>query len=194
MKSLNVYLNRTLEKNYKGDMVLAKKFLEIIDSRLYEFLIKNANIMPMRFVKYIALFYTDARVRKIYLKRLGVKMGQNTYANIGFRIVSNDYKMRVIIGDNVSIAPNVVLIACSSANNGKKINEIAYVKKHLWKEGKIVIENDVWIGANVTILPGVRVGECAVVGAGSVVTKDVEPYAIVAGNPARVLQRLKERE
>ncbi len=194
MKSLNVYLNRTLEKNYKGDMVLAKKVLEIIDSRLYEFLIKNANIMPMRFVKYIALFYTDARVRKIYLKRLGVKMGQNTYANMGFRIVSNDYKTRVIIGDNVSIAPNVVLIACSSANNGKKINEIAYVKNHLWKEGKIVIENDVWIGANVTILPGVRVGECAVVGAGSVVTKDVEPYAIVAGNPARVLQRLKERE
>lgn len=50
---------------------------------------------------------------------------------------------------------------------------------------KVVIEDDVWIGARVTILKGVVVGEGAVVGAGSVVTRDVAPYTVVAGNPAR---------
>lgn len=118
-------------------------------------------------------------------------MGKNTYANLGFRILSDDYKTRVIIGDNVSIAHNVVLITCSSANNGKKINEIAYVKEHLCKKDKIVIDNDVWIGANVTILPGIHIGECAIIGAGSVVTKNVEKYTIVAGNPAKLLRKLE---
>lgn len=170
--------------------VILKKF----DDGLHHFLMKNINIMPMRFVKFIAFFYTDARVRKMYLKKLGVQMGKNTYGNLGFRLVSDDYKTRVIIGDNVSIAPNVVMIVCSSANNGNKINEIPYVKEHLWKESKIIIANDVWIGANVTILPGVHVGECSVIGAGSVVTKNVEPYTIVAGNPARILRRLDQNK
>lgn len=181
-----------MRKCCKGDINLNKKRLMKLDDRIYHFLLKNRNIMPMRFVKYVAYFYTDARVRKVYLRKLGVRMGENTYGNLGFRIVSDDYKTRVIIGDNVSIAPNVVLITCSSANNGKKINKIKYVKEHLWKEDKIIIENDVWIGANVTILPGVHVGECAVIGAGSVVTKDVAPYTVVAGNPARILRKLDE--
>lgn len=165
-----------------------------LDDALYHFLLKNVNIMPMRIVKFVAFFYTDARVRKVYLGKLGVKMGENTYGNLGFRIVSDDYKTRVIIGNNVSIAPNVVLITCSSANNGKKINEIPYVKEHLWKESKIVIEDDVWIGANVTILPGVHVGTCSVIGAGSIVTKNVDAHTIVAGNPAKILRRIDETE
>jgi len=52
----------------------------------------------------------------------------------------------------------------------------------------IVVEDDVWFGAGVIVLPGVRVGQGAVVGAGSVVTKDVPPYACVAGSPARILR------
>jgi acetyltransferase-like isoleucine patch superfamily enzyme len=54
----------------------------------------------------------------------------------------------------------------------------------------IVIENDAWIGTKATILKGVTVGEGAVVGACSVVTRDVEPFTVVAGNPARVVKRL----
>lgn len=55
----------------------------------------------------------------------------------------------------------------------------------------VVIGDDVWIGGRVTILPGVRIGSGAVIGAGSVVTKDVESYRIVAGNPAREIGRRK---
>lgn len=171
---------------------IKKHIFSFLDKRLYQFLDKNVDIMPKRFVKLIAYHYTDARVRKKYLSILGVEMGKNTFTNLGFRIVSDDYKKRIFIGDNVSIAPGVTMIVMSSANNGILINQFPYVRDRLTKQGDIVIGNDVWIGANVTILPGIHIGTCSVIGAGSIVTKDVEPYTIVAGNPIKVLRKLNE--
>jgi virginiamycin A acetyltransferase len=74
----------------------------------------------------------------------------------------------------------------------KKVNksEISSIRN----KGDIVIGNDVWIGANVTILPGVTIGDGAVVGAGSIVTRDVQPYTIVAGNPARLIRNRFDKE
>ncbi|MCZ8192279.1 MAG: DapH/DapD/GlmU-related protein, partial [Microcystis sp. LE19-338.1B] len=54
----------------------------------------------------------------------------------------------------------------------------------------VVIEDHVWIGFNVGILKGVTIGKGAIIGAGSVVTKDVEPFTVVAGNPAKIIKRL----
>jgi acetyltransferase-like isoleucine patch superfamily enzyme len=54
----------------------------------------------------------------------------------------------------------------------------------------VIIEDRVWIGSKVVILPGVRIGSRAVIGAGSIVTKDVPPRCVAAGNPARVIRRL----
>jgi virginiamycin A acetyltransferase len=56
-------------------------------------------------------------------------------------------------------------------------------------KGDTVVGNDVWIGQNATILPGVHIGDGAIIGANSVVGSDVDPYTIVAGNPARVLRK-----
>ena len=56
-------------------------------------------------------------------------------------------------------------------------------------KGDTVVGNDVWIGQNATILPGVRLGDGAIIGANSTVGSDVEPYTIVAGNPARVIRK-----
>jgi acetyltransferase-like isoleucine patch superfamily enzyme len=61
-------------------------------------------------------------------------------------------------------------------------------------KGNVNIGNDVWIGKNALILSGVTIGDGAVIGAGSVVTKDVEPYAIVAGNPARLIRKRFDQE
>ena len=57
------------------------------------------------------------------------------------------------------------------------------------EKGNTIIGNDVWIGDNVIVLPNVNIGTGAVLGGGSVVTKDVEPYTIVAGNPAREIKK-----
>ncbi len=163
------------------------------DDYIYNFLKEHVEIMPMRFVKIVAFYYTDARVRKLYLERLGVAMGENTFANLGFRIVSDDYEQHVRIGKNVSIAPNVTLVVSSSANNGDIINTCHYVTDCLTKTADIVIDDDAWIGANVTILPGISIGTCAVIGAGSVVTRDVAPYTVVAGVPARPIRTLEKK-
>ncbi len=57
--------------------------------------------------------------------------------------------------------------------------------------GPVEIGNDVWIGSRVIILPGLKIGEGSIIGAGSVVTKDVMPYSIVAGNPAKLIKMRK---
>ena len=61
------------------------------------------------------------------------------------------------------------------------------------QEKPVVIGNDVWIGTRAIILPGVRIGDGAIIGAGSIVTHDVDPYAIVAGNPAKTI-RFRNRQ
>ena len=91
----------------------------------------------------------------------------------------------VIIEDRVSISPRVTLVTASSPN----FSRIRPYVKVL--NGKIIIEKDAWIGAGAIILPNVTIGEGAVVGAGAVVTKDVLPYTVVAGVPARTIKKLK---
>ncbi len=168
------------------------KMLARLDETLYNFLAENAAIMPKRFVKLLANFYPDARIRKIYFRKLGVVMGENTYANLGMRIAINEVseEPKIIIGNNVSIAPNVTFVAESCANNGQEINTIDYVKDKLTVYGKIVVEDEVWIGASATILPNVTIGRCSIIGAGSVVIHDVEPYSVYAGVPARKIRDL----
>ena len=87
------------------------------------------------------------------------------------------------IGDKVRIGLRVNIIT----NNHVFMDH----KRPIMEQGStcapVIIENDVWIGVNVTVLPGVTVGEGSVIGAGAVVTKDVNPYTVVAGVPARKL-------
>ena len=168
--------------------------LEKWDQLLYDFLTRTVSIMPMRFVKLIAHYYTDARVRKLYWARLGITMGEGTFANLGLQLASADCEPRVQIGNHVSLAPNILFIVNASANNGVEINTLAYVQEHLTRTENIVVEDEAWIGANVTVMPGVRIGRCAVIGAGSVVTQSVSPYTVWAGAPARCIRNLKTGE
>lgn len=172
---------------------LRKYILEKIDKKIFCFLKKNYSIMPKRFCKWIAYFYTDARIRKLYWKRLNVFMGKGTYSNIGMIAVFNGNDTKVHIGNNVSIAPYVMFITESDPNNGKEILELEYLN-NLRVKGDIIVEDDVWIGANVTILPGVHIGKCSVIGAGSVVTKDVDSYGIYVGVPARKIRDIRDEK
>ena len=90
----------------------------------------------------------------------------------------------IYIGNYCAISQHVTIV---SSNHCIKKDE--KILRQSWKyNSNIVIDDDVWIGANSVILPGVHINKGAVVGAGSIVTKDVPEYAIVCGNPAKVLK------
>ena len=95
---------------------------------------------------------------------------------------------RVIIGAHTAIGPGTVIRA---ANHCFARTDLPIMRQG-HTPGQIVIETDVWIGANCVITPDVRIGRGAVVGAGAVVTRDVEPFDIVGGVPARVIGRRGE--
>ena len=90
----------------------------------------------------------------------------------------------IIIGDNALIGPKVVL---ATLNHGFLPEE----RSTLYPKS-IVIGNNVWIGANATVLPGVTIGDNAIVAAGAVVTKDVAPNSIVGGVPAKFIKSILE--
>lgn len=109
-----------------------------------------------------------------------LKIGSNISMNINV-VINADVGGQIEIGNRTLIGPNVVLRAKN--HNYKDKNEAIRFQGH--KGGRIVIGEDVWLGANVIVLPGVTVGIGAVVAAGAVVTKDVKSYDLVAGVPAK---------
>lgn len=108
---------------------------------------------------------------------------------------------KLIIGKFCAIAKGVEFIMNGANHRMDSVTTYPFfIMGHGWEKstpkneelplkGDTVIGNDVWIGQNVTILPGVHVGDGAIIGANSVVSKDVPPYAVVGGNPIRVIRK-----
>ena len=136
-------------------------------------------------------------VKPIYMECISV--GKYTYGRIDAQISSNLYKL--VIGDFCSIADNVKFIlgsdhrytCLSSFPFNTRIVKDMNILDAIGK-GNIIIDDDVWIGYGATIMSGVHIGQGAVVAAGAVVTKDVPPYAIVGGVPAKVIKYRFEPE
>lgn len=99
--------------------------------------------------------------------------------------ISNVLIGPVTIGNDVILAQNVVL----SGLNHSYEDISTPIRRQKVKTSEIVIEDEAWIGANVVITAGVRIGKHSVVAAGSVVNKDVPPYSIAVGNPAKVVKQ-----
>lgn len=96
----------------------------------------------------------------------------------------------VTIGNDCMIGPHVVII--SGTHNFKDVQ--TPIRKQGSSKKMIVIEDNVWLAANVNVMPGVRIGEGSVIGAGAVVTKDIPPYSIAVGVPARIIKSRKDYE
>ncbi len=112
-------------------------------------------------------------------------VGKQFYANFNLTLVDDT---DIYIGDNVMIAPNVV-IATGAHPICPELREKVY-QYNL----PVSIGNRVWIGAGALIMPGVTIGDDTVIGAGSVVTKDIPSGVVAVGNPCRVLREIGERD
>ena len=112
-------------------------------------------------------------------------IGKNVYINFNFGMVDDG---DIFIDDDVMIGPNVTLISGTHPNDPD-------ARHALWQyTAPIHIERNAWIGAGATILPGVTIGENAIIGAHSLVNKDIPANAIAVGNPCKVLRFLSEED
>lgn len=114
-----------------------------------------------------------------------IEIGENFFSNYNLTILDGG---KVRIGDNVQIAPNVSIYTAGHPLHPQARNtgyEYAF---------PVTIGNNVWIGGSVTILPGVTIGDNAVIGAGSVVSRDIPPNAVAVGNPCRVVRTITDAD
>lgn len=112
-----------------------------------------------------------------------ITLGNGTYINFNCNFVDDG---KIIIGEKVMFGP-AVTIATVGHPIKPDMREYMYT-------APVQIQDNVWIGGNVTICPGVTIGENSVIGAGSVVTHDIPANCIAAGNPARVIRQIDERD
>lgn len=112
-----------------------------------------------------------------------IEVGENFFANYNCTIID---VAKVKIGDNCQLAPNVAIYTAGHPVHPDSRNS-------LYEYGiGVTIGDNVWIGGNTVILPGVHIGSNTVIGAGSVVTKDIPDWVIAAGNPCKVIREITE--
>lgn len=121
-----------------------------------------------------------------------VTVGNHTYGNLIIRSWDGAHE-RLQIGSFCSIADNVTFLMGGEHDYSRFMSfpYDAFFVSHqadVQAKGPLIVRDDVWIGANATIVSGVTIGQGAVIAAGSIVTQDVPPYAIVGGNPAQVIK------
>lgn len=162
-----------------------------IKGKLY---LVTINQIPCRHKSFLNYF------KRIYLKMVLENMGDNVNVRPQIKFVNGSNISlgnnsgigeksfiqdigKVTIGNDVLMGPEVMIF--TSNHNTLRTDLIRNQKLNI---KDVVIEDDVWIGARVIILPGVKVAKGTVIGAGSIVTKDTEEYTIIGGNPARKIK------
>ena len=149
----------------------------------------NSKLFPWG--RYLRVFFAKGFIscgQRVNIERgarFSRKVTLGDYSGIG---INAQIGGRVIIGKYVLMGPDVLIL---HRNHGFERLDIPMFFQDYSDEKTNIIEDDVWIGARVIIMPGVKLGKGSVIGAGSVVTKDVEPFAIVAGNPAQFIRSRK---
>ncbi|MFC7365197.1 MULTISPECIES: acyltransferase [Bhargavaea] len=171
--------------------------------KIRNFLIVSLEFL-MSLIFYLPRYKLFNQLKRFFLILMGSKIGKNPTFYPGVWIMP---PKNLIVGDQVDFAKDVQITTGGKIIIGDRVL-IGYGTKILssnhkipsdrqkifyagHKHEQVTIERDVWIGANSIILPGVQIGEGAVIAAGSIVTKNVKPFTIVAGVPAK---QIKERE
>lgn len=132
-----------------------------------------------------SLGYISNKQALDFIKKGGVSVGRNTYGIIDVNYTCGNGE-KLIIGDNCSLGRCNFLLG--GGHDYQRISTFPFFDEPATSKGPIVVEDDVWIGDATWILSGVTLRKGSVIGTGSIVTHDVPPYAIVAGNPAKVIK------
>lgn len=127
--------------------------------------------------KLARLFY------QVYLRNAGIKIGKNTMVSLGAKIDTR--RGKIVIGDNCTITHGTVILSHDHA--------ATHMNKPRSEETTI-IEDNVFIGVNSVVLPGVIIGSSSIIGAGSVVTRNIPPNSVAVGNPAKILKTMPRIE
>ncbi|PTS95971.1 acetyltransferase [Pedobacter sp. HMWF019] len=126
--------------------------------------------------------YEDKRITKLFI-------GENVQLNDSVHITAME---KVIIGNNVLMASKIYISDCSHGSYaGDEFDSRPDSKpqERLYKTSPVYIEDNVWLGEFVSVLPGVTIGEGSIIGTMSVVTKSIPPYSIAVGTPAKVIKQ-----
>lgn len=133
------------------------------------------------------MFGIKRRIKEIYLRKKGIKLGKNIEIGKNVNFGSEPYLIE--LKDNVRVSSNVNFITHDGGlwtlRKMKLLEDADYF-------GKIIVEENVNIGMNVAIMPGVKIGKNSVIGFGAVVTKDVDEGTVVAGVPAKKIETIEE--
>lgn len=114
-----------------------------------------------------------------------IEVGKNFFANYNCTIID---VAKVTIGDNCQFAPNVAIYTAGHPVHPESRNS-------LYEYGvEVTVGDNVWIGGNTVVLPGVHIGSNSVIGAGSVVTKDIPEWVVAGGNPCKVIRKITEAD
>lgn len=112
---------------------------------------------------------------------MNTSIGDRSGIGVGARILGS-----IRIGSDVMIGPELLVITRNHRHDDPKI---PMIRQGYYAEEPVVVEDDVWIGARVILMPGVTVGKGAIIAAGAVVTRDVPSHVVVGGIPARVIKQ-----
>lgn len=177
--------------------MLAGEIYDACNAELVEDLNRVKNLCQ----EYNNLLPTDLKARNALLQRIlgqadddtfvnqpfycdygkHIRVGRRFFANFGFTVLD---EALVTIGDDCFMGPHVnIYTACHSTDPVERNTRREWAKP-------VTIGNNVWLGGNVVVLPGVTIGDNCTIGAGAVVTRDIPANSVAAGNPARVIRKL----
>ncbi len=173
-----------------GDDELQKEQLKYLD-RLYDFnatrpteIEKRAKLLREMFAEIGEGCYIEPPLHSNFGGR-HVHFGKKIYANFNLTLVDDTH---IYVGDYTMFGPNVI-VATAGHPILPELRELAYQYN-----APVHIGRNCWLGAGVVVLPGITIGNNSVIGAGSVVTKDIPPDVVAVGNPCKVLREINERD